>query len=359
MQHPGFRWLALAGWFLLSPPATGAVQHFEDPLWTEPEARSLAASPAVDRAIESLLQLTLAGADAPGLIDAIDRLRRDEALTPPERDAVLYGYVRRLRGFPPGTVPGAVLDRLAGAAPLAVTGHEEGPHHAVPLFNVAAAARGLANEWAWRRGHAAIAGPDPIALSTLAEELAGSTLDQPRFRGMRLAIERLPATRLDELSRLCAAHPAGCGIARADIELARGNVAWLKRWVAVASPENLTPRLQALRRRMPPSDATAIMQAALRHPDAGVVARAMSDITSHLPKEASARKAWGIRLVDLLDEPDLGAAAALQLARLGSEDWLEAALSRPLGEKALRRIELLAELENALQAQQAEGGGGR
>lgn len=347
-------WLAIAGCLLITVPVTGTAQRLDEPAWAEPEARSLAASPAVERASEALLELTLEGADARRLIAAIGRIRSERALAPALRDAALLGYVERLRELSPGSAPPAVLQWLAETPPLAVTGHEEGAHHPVPLFNVAGAARGLANEWAWQRGHDDLAGNGPLSLSAVAGELGGLDPGTPRFRGIRAAIERLPGDRLDALAAQCAILPDGCGQARADIELARANAGWLREWLPAATPQAAIPRLQRIRHTLPPAQANELMKTALRHPDKGVAAWAMSDITAHLPKDASRRQEWGNHLVGLLDDPDLGGAAALQLARMGGGDWLEAAAARELTERGRRRLQLLAELESSAKASETE-----
>lgn len=355
MRNAPVSWLALTGLILINLPATGFGQRPGSPAWVaHPETLDLAASASVDRAVESLLERTLAAEGAPGLIEAMRRVREDERLTLPERDAVLHGYLERLRAFPPGTVPEPVLNWLAKAPPLAVTGHEEGPHHAVAVFNVAATARGLANEWSWRSGREAVARATPGALPKLARELGRSDPDSPRLAGMRFAIARLPAERLEALARACAVTADGCGAARADIELARDNVDWLQSWIRQAAASEVAPRLRPIRERLARSRADRVMRAALEHPDPGVAARALSDITSSLPKDRARRMDWGSRLVNLLDDPELGGAAALQLARMDSADWIEAATSRPLGKNARRRLELLAEMEGALRSYEAD-----
>lgn len=340
--------LALASCLIMIIAIPGMAQRLGKPEWVEPDAHRVAASPTVERAAEALLEQTLAGTAAQQQLAAIARISADTTLTPAQRDAVLHVYLRRLRDFAPGTAPPAVLAGLSQLRPLAVIAHEEGAHHGVALFNIASAARGLANEWAWRDGHDAVAGSTALPLSTLAEELGRVTPDGPRFRGMRFAIGRLPAPALEALAARCAMMPGGCGRARADIELARGNVRWLKPWLASAAAAEVVPRLRDLRRFLTPPEERELLKAALSHPNKGVAARAMSDLTSSMPKDDGLRREWGSQLVGLLDDPQLGAAAALQLARFDTADWLEAAANQPLGEVGQKRLELLAELENTV-----------
>lgn len=339
-------WLALAGYLLIALSSQTTAQTTIEPVWVEPQARQLAGSPEVTHRADALLERTLSGAGAATLIAEIEGIRGDHSLRPPERDAVLAEYLDRLREHAPGTAPDGVLDWLAGMPPMAVTGHEEGRHHPVALFNVAGTARGLANEWAWRRGHATVAGHEALSPSRLAHKLGSIDLHSPGYRGMRYAIERLPVGRVDALSLHCASAPAGCGKARADIELARGNLEWLRHWLSTAPARDALPRLKRARLRLQSSEASALIGAALEHPDPGVAAWAISDLTSHLPKDGTIRRDWGLKLLDLLDDPELGGAAALQLSRMDDRDWLEAAHARPMGELGRRRLELMAELQS-------------
>lgn len=342
--------LALTSCLLAVLPAAIPALSAAEPTRVSPETRWTARTAAVEARIESLLDTSLS--DAGKVPSKIEELRVDPELSPAERDAVLHGYLERLRGFPPGTVSSGVLKRLAAMPPLAVTGHEEGPHHLVALFNLAAAARGLANEWAWREGFRQVtaAGDD----AAIAGGFASLPADSPKYRGMYAALEELPGYRLDELALECATMPLGCGPARAGIELARGNVDWLESWITAAHASELAPKLPDLRRQLPREAADALMRAALRHRDEGIAAWAMSDLTDHLPKSRQSRRQWGAQLVGLLDDPSLGGAAALQLARMDSEDWLQAAASRPLGEAGRRRLELLAEMESVLEKNRSD-----
>ncbi len=346
-MRPAIPWPALAGCLLVIWSNAAMAQRPDSPVWVEPDARAEAASPAVERRANALLERTLSGADARALVAEINKIRGDASLISAERDAVLFGYIERLRDFPPGTAPEPLLDWLADTQPLAVTAHEEGTHYHVALFNVAAAAHGLANEWAWRRGHEAVAGHDALPLSTLADKLGKNTSGGPEYRGMRYAIRKMPVERLDVLALHCAVDLDGCGEARADLELARGNLDWLQHWLMAASARDVIPRLRQARTQLPPGGASKVIRTALEHRDPGVVAWAMSDLTAHLPKGRAARQQWGSRLLDLLDDPDLGGAAALQLARMDGNDWLEAAATKTLTGDGRRRLELLAELEAA------------
>lgn len=325
-----------------------------DPLWIWPDRAPLLTT-EIHLAADALIGETLQKDHAPDLLSSLSALYRDRTTPAIEREAILHEYLQRLRALPPGSVPPEVLDWFQALPPLVLTGHEEGPHHPVPLFNLAASAAGLSNQWAWQRGYDLIAGPAATAPAHSVPAMARAERDSPGTRGMRAAIAMLPVDRLRELAFGCAATAGGCGHLRPDIELARGNLAWVESWMATAPAGSVLPRLRQARRHLPPQAAERLMTAAVSHPDAGVAAWALSDITSHLPKAADGREAWGQALLAWLGDDRLGAAAALQLARIHPPDWLlEAAAGEP-DERIRRRLELVAEMDYALQA--AEPGG--
>lgn len=325
--------------FASEPPAEGS----------RAELQSAALTPRVLDVADQLASLSLGGADAGTLIDALGKDRPDWSHA--ELDAMRHHFLDTLRVAGPGAAPGEVITWLAQQPAGAWVGHEEGRHHAIPLFNLAAAARGLENQWRWERGYAAIEiEPDP---ARLADDLARLPGNDPRSRGMRVGLSRADRARLDELATACATRLGGCGPARADIELARGGIDWLEAWVTVAPPSEVSARLAMLDRRLPRDSARRILSAAMGHPDPSVAARSLSHFAAIVPKDEAARRAWGDRLVGLLDHEALGAAAALQLATLDEGDWIEAAAAQPMSERARRRLSLIADAQAVLQQRDA------
>lgn len=325
-----------------------------EPLWVWPD-QAPPLTTDIHLATDALIGETLQTKRAPDLLSRLSALYQDRTTPAIEREAILHEYLQRLRALPPGSLSPQVLDWFQTLPPLVLTGHEEGPHHPVPLFNLAAAAAGLSNQWAWQRGHDLIVGPAAMATARSVQAMTLAEHDSPGTRGMRAAIAMLPVERLDDLAFGCAATAGGCGHLRPDIELARGNLEWLETWMATAPAGSVMPRLRQARRHLPPQAAERLMTTAVSHTDAGVAAWALSDITSHLPKAADAREAWGQTLLALLGDDRLGAAAALQLARIHPPDWLlEAAAGEP-DERIRRRLELVAEMDYALQASEPGG----
>lgn len=113
--------------------------------------------PVVRERAASLLE-ELQRVDAQQAGQLLDRLGDDPQLTAAQRDAVAMALVRRLRQMPPGRIDRTVVDHLAEWTPRAWRRHEESASLQVPLFNVAAATRGLINQWDWQAGAADIAG---------------------------------------------------------------------------------------------------------------------------------------------------------------------------------------------------------
>jgi hypothetical protein len=306
----------------------------------------LLASTAVHDAAQRLLARALQPAADEDLLPALEALAADRTLPAAERDAVLLRFIDLLRTRPPGTVSTRVLDWLSSRPAAALTGHEEGPHHAVALFNVRAAALGLRNQWQWQTGYRASAdrdGPAPAQLLSTA-----SAADVAWLRGARAGLREAAPARLDALHRTCTATPGtdGCAALHPDVQLARRDIEWLEAWLRTAAPASATPRLRQARERWPSEAADRLMQGALEHPAPEVAAWALSDLTAHLPADGAVREDWGRQLIALLDDPQLGGAAALQLVRMPSGDWLERAAAAQPSEAARKRLELMARLES-------------
>ncbi|NBB92242.1 MAG: hypothetical protein GVY32_03640 [Gammaproteobacteria bacterium] len=321
------------------------------PVWIdELDSRDLPGIERLDESVDPLLAATQSARDPDEVLAALAAVRADESIPLLEREAILHRYLERLRELPPGTADAKVLDWFGSLAPLAVTGHPEGRHHPVPVFNLVATARGLSNQWAWQAARDSVSGPgaaSPAGLAAAFDEAAPNT---PVGRGLQAGIDALPASRLEAVALACATRVGGCGHLRADIELARGNRQWLDGWLADAPAAEVLPRLRRAREHLNGEAAGQLMTAALDHPDAGVAAWALNDLTDHLPKDAAARAQWSERLVELLDEPRLGSAAALQLARLKPSRWLlESAAAHP-DPLVQRRLELVAEMDHTLLA---------
>jgi hypothetical protein len=341
----------IAALLLIGATAATAAPSSPPPDTFYAEARTTALNAGVRSRAAELLDNSLARPSAPAIIARLRDARSDPAFSPVEQDALIHAYLSELRELSPEAVPREVLEWIRDLRPRAVMGHEEGRHHPVPVFNIAAEAQGLLNQWAWQDGHDAVAGPNRLAVERLTAVLAETPQHEPRARGMRRGLQRLTRPELDRLAAACAATPSGCGTARADIELARGHSGWLVSWLAVAAPSDALPRLREVRRSWSREAAHALILSAVSHPDPGVAGWAISDISRYLPKDAEFRRDWGARLVDLLGDEQKGSAAALQLARIDTEDWIEAAAARPLGDLARQRLSLIAEAEALLGAE--------
>ncbi len=303
---------------------------------------------------QMLLEHSTSGAAAADQVRKLERVARGPALSASQRDAVFYEYVRRLRQEPPDSVPPAVMAWLQAYQPQAVTRHPESASYLVALFDVAAAASGLANQWQFQAAADALADTKPTALPALLDTYRPEPTD-PWSNGIRWALPALPPKRLDWLAQaLTESSPQPHLLAY--VHLARQSAADLLAVLPALSGPQTSALLQAAIRQWPAQAQLALMQQTLEHADSGVAALAMAQMTDLVAGNDQAKLTWGEQLLGLLDDEVLGANAALQLARMPEVNWLEqGGANLELSERARQRLELMAELEPQVQTRQQGG----
>lgn len=281
------------------------------------------------------------------LIAALDTIAVDPALDPAVRDAMVYGYVASLRRRAAGEPSGAVLDWLAAYRPLAFRHHEESASAIVPLFDVAAATQGLRHELRFRQGFDAML-DDPVA-AYAASFGVDVQQDAAWLHGAAAAVQALPPRALAEMTAVVSAAPKRNDdvdpLAVAAIS-AGGDVDGVIAVLAGASATRAADMLRSMRNAFSPTDAYRVIVSAVGHPDAGVRSLAMAQASALVKGDPSLAPSWHRRLRELLGDPEAGATAALQLARLpiSALDGLHAGS----GDDALlnQRLELIERLRS-------------
>ncbi|QKK02188.1 MAG: hypothetical protein HND55_05665 [Pseudomonadota bacterium] len=300
--------------------------------------------PVVRERAASLLE-ELQRVDAQQAGQLLDRLGDDPQLTAAQRDAVAMALVRRLRQMPPGRIDRTVVDHLAEWTPRAWRRHEESASLQVPLFNVAAATRGLINQWDWQAGAADIAGTGGPPLDAVLDRVAARP-DAPYARGVRKALSGLSGARLDQVIALSRQRPALSDTLLPELWLARGAWDELATWLRTAPVPRAAPVLGRAASDLSAEGFLPLGEAALNHPEPGLRALAMAYQTDAWMSRPGWPQGWSRRLWAHIDDRDLAATAALQLARLDAPARWRAkpALAPPgaLQSPHLARIEALA-----------------
>lgn len=336
----------LAGLAVLLPGSVYPEPDRVDPVRVSAAEQARLFAPAVREGAAALAELTRADAGADAITAELKSVTDHPGLSPAERDAVLYDYVRRLRSDAPGTAPEAVLEWLQAYRPQAVRRHDESANYWIALFNVRAAAIGLENQWTYETARSDLLDG---GLEQVTSMLTRYVADPggPYAGGLRSALFEAQPGMLAALAERSAADPGLTDSLLPYLMLARGGIDQLAARIVDTPPQIAADVLSRAARELRPGDAATLLKAAMQHPDPGVGAMAMARITDSMLDDPERQAEWGKQMLDLLTDEKLGSSAALQLSRIGAADWLEKAAGRMRSDDPvlLQRLELMAELE--------------
>lgn len=252
------------------------------------------------RDIAEALLLETRQLEARQVIDLLERASADPALDPVARDAALYQYVQRLRRLPAEDMPQAVLDWLAQQPPQAVRLHDESPSFRVPVFDVATAARGVANERRYRLSRKSLLSAEKAELPALISEYAAWT-DRPARAGMEAAVEDLPPEFLTPLAGLLDHEPAvRHSRLRAAVLLRQQSAGELAELLEQAPAALATYIVRQSAARLDVDGADIVTRRALAHPDPGTRGVARAQATRG---ETDRPSGQGAELVDWTEGP--------------------------------------------------------
>ncbi len=347
IPHASRRWSVrrVAGFLVAALCAASAAKATE----SDSEGGSTATAAPIALHSRALLLETRSPARAEALLQALSEVARHPELDAHARDALLFDYLQGLRELPRRQVPEAVLDWLASYPVQSWRRHEESATAMEPEFAINAGAEGLKQQWRFQDGQetlrSALSGdPTPV----LKRYLKLSPGD-PLRTGMESMPERLaePALR-----RLAAAIDAGPPVLSGSllngmVRLRLGDLDGLARLLSLADPIVIAGVLRPADAHLPPAAALQFARMALAHPDPGTQGLALAVAGRVLAGRPGPHPDWSSELVALLSDPDLGAAAALQLARTLDGEQVEALAERLRDEpRAAARIALIRRLRD-------------
>ncbi|MDH3925205.1 MAG: hypothetical protein OET41_11415 [Xanthomonadales bacterium] len=183
-----------------------AQPHMKDPLWDRSTAMQFVDKARAMDSLKPMYEMARSGDEA-GLMRALTGMSSDPDLTAPSRDYMVYSFTLGLGDMRADAVSSEVMGWLAAYKPATWVAHEEHPRMAVPLFNVRAAAQGVANGWERQKALDSAEralGEQPAQF--ISEYLAATQAGQ---RGYIDALERVPFEKTLELSRLALEMLAG------------------------------------------------------------------------------------------------------------------------------------------------------
>jgi hypothetical protein len=264
---------------------------------------------------EWLEQLRQGEQDA--LLRSLKEFSASSTLSSPVREQQLLLFTLALADLSPELVPAELLDFLANYTPQTLVAHEESADRAVPLFNIPAAALGVQSAFTRQRAesHAVtlLTGPPEQLLQTFLDA-------SPAERaGFLAALDFASSAQLSALNRsaqgLLNTQPGLTALA-ARTALAVADVESLRHVLEFGSGSDVTSMLRTAAKTFPPGDRADLLLSALESAPGGNAALAIALLSPGLqavPQVVST-------LFDLLDDAELGAAAALALSRIDSAE---------------------------------------
>jgi hypothetical protein len=347
--------LAVAPYLWAAPDE--AVPGLPEPNWDRELAIQTAAMGSDEARLRSWFNLARAG-ERGQLILSVRAYGEAVTIAAPAREGQLFQFVQGLADFPPELVPGEVLDYLAARPVQTWVSHEESASSAVPLFNIKAAVEGVRNGMEVRRaegralelltgmpGH----GGDVEANRWIEAYLAGSGPERRGFlnalgSGTRQQTEWLAQTALQRARAHATENAALIAIAGRIAVAAPDREAFQQIMQSGRGPELASILRDSLAGLSLPDQALLLLFCLTSAP-AENAALAIAVLAPGLQDNEGVTAS----LLDLLEDPALGASAALALAHYSDpgvrQDLKEIAAGEgPQSGRAQLALEISAEI---------------
>jgi len=231
----------------------------------------------------------------------------------PAREAVIYQFTQSLAELPRAAVAAEVIQHLRGFPAQTLVPHEDHGGVFVPLFNIRAAAAGVENGWQRTESGleaTVLLGTNPAALvsayitSTNSNQRAGY-LDALRDAGLAdvVAVQNAALEQLGEAPGLTPMVAATAVITYDSFAV--------EQLLLNGQGAGLSSALIKIDQQLPLADIANLLVFAIQQAPASNATLAMAAWWPRLRHDAATREL----MVDLLDDPELGASAALALAK--------------------------------------------
>ena len=298
--------------------ALDAEQRSPVPNWDRELALQTVAMGKDEAALRSWLSLARSGR-ADELFLSIRKFGEATAISAPVREQALFLFVQSLADFSPELLPGEVLDYLAAWPLQTWVAHEESMSSAVPLFNIPAAVQGVRNGVEFRQAEARAAqilagrpatNREAGADQWLAAYLAGSEIER---RGFLNALELASREQLRQLGNVAQDHlaeNAGLVVVAGRAALVTHDRIALQQILQSHRGPELANILREAATTLLPLDQVLLLLHAIETAPAENAALAIALLAPGLQNSLEVTES----LFDLLEDPALGASAALALS---------------------------------------------
>jgi len=288
-----------------------AERSLPGPSWTHGEIRQAVAETDLQEALRPLFELARARQETM-LLQELRRLAADDSLPLPTRERVLFEFAVGLSELDRLTVGPGVLEFLGTYQPRVLVPHEDSRQLGVPMYNIRAAAAGVLHEWQWQAGAAEAAALEGAPAD---DWLAAFQSAGPARRGGYLGLlDAFDEPELRSLAQQAAKRLAGEPeltpvVSRAAVLLS--DVEFLQSAITLGAGPGLAMTLRTAAGELNESERAEILNQAVVNAPAANAALVIAEFAPgllHQPETITL-------LLNLLADPDLGAASALAVSR--------------------------------------------
>ncbi len=288
--------------------------------WERDEAWRASASVDTKNVRLQLHELLAAG-DSHGTLLLIRAIDQRADWPTPARERVLLDFVNGLRKETPRAIGAQVMEYLGRYPSRVLVAHEDHPQASVPLFNIRAATAGVLNTWT--RLESSYQGA--VLLASGAGNLVRAYLEQeslPARLGLIDALSTASPAQLEELTQhalsIFEQQPRLLALAGRAALIAKDLDA-LETLVEKGRGADMPGLLRGSAQMLDAQQSSRLLQAALRNPSHETAALAIAQLTPALAGHQATERL----LLQMLENPDLGASAALALVKNPSTTALQ------------------------------------
>jgi len=231
----------------------------------------------------------------------------------PAREAAIYQFTRSLATLPRDAVAPEVIQHLQNYQARVLVPHEDHSDRFVPLFNIRGAAKGVENGWQrteFTLEAETLLETDPLMLVTAYAKSASYNQRSAYLEALKharmtdlIAVQDATIDQLVEAPVLTPMLGVTAGITSDPFAV--------RQLLTNGRGSGLSSTLAQLGQQLPTSETAALLDYAIHHAPVANAGLAISAWWPQLNHDAASRDL----LVHLLDDPALGASAALALAK--------------------------------------------
>jgi hypothetical protein len=337
---------------------TSAVLADNSSVWQRPnwdrELALLTASLSDTASEADRLTALLQNASTDASMQALVQLLTRTDWSLPAREASLFQFTNQLRQLPPFSVDASVMGFLAGYSSQTLVPHEESWGYGVPLYPISAAAQGVINQWTRQQ-----AGVDAADLLTRqAKQVVDLYIETGEYN-LRAGIEDALANAQPAVLRMVldyalpqlAANPDLTGLTgKAALHLADTRA--LSQVMTEGRGHMLVEITRQAGKTLPSAGLGSLLLSSIESAPASTSAMMIAEWAPQTVRQQKVGKV----LMQKLEHPELGSTVALALVQWGSEQQLEALLSRAMADDTTVAAKRVQSALSISQSNRAEGG---